>query len=192
MQHTVQIGIIFHSAAGATRELARAVHAGAERVPGTQVQSLDLDPADILEGRYRRDALLSRLGELDAMIFGSPTFMGCVSAQFKAFADATGDLWARQAWAGKLAAGFTIGSNPAGDQLGTLQYLQLFASQHGMLWAGLSVPGYCEQRQLNRLGAQTGLIACSSDGAIHTDDLNTARYLGERVAQLAQRQRGPN
>ena len=192
MDSAVQIGVIFHSATGATRELARAVHAGAERVPGAQVQSLDLDPEDIVRGRYGRDDVLSRLSELDAMVFGSPTFMGCVSAQFKAFADATGDLWAAQAWAGKLAAGFTIGSNPAGDQLGTLQYLQLFASQHGMLWAGLSVPGYCEERQLNRLGAQSGLIACSADGAMHADDLNTACYLGQRVAQLAQRQRGPS
>ena len=32
----------------------------------------------------------------------------------------------------KVAAGFTIGSNLSGDQLSSIQYLQIFANQHGM------------------------------------------------------------
>ena len=101
------------------------------------------------------------------MIFGSPTFMGSVSAQFKAFADATGELWAEKIWSDKVAAGFTIGSNLSGDQLHTLQYLQVFANQHGMLWASLDIPGNCDPQKRNRLGAQSGLIAYSKDGVLN-------------------------
>jgi len=37
------------------------------------------------------------------MAFGSPTYMGGPAAQFKAFADATGDRWAARTWANKVA-----------------------------------------------------------------------------------------
>jgi NAD(P)H dehydrogenase (quinone) len=63
--------------------------------------------------------------------------MGGVSAQFKAFADATSELWCQQEWAGKIAAGFTCGSAMNGDQTSTLQYLVTLANQQGMLWVGL-------------------------------------------------------
>ena len=75
------------------------------------------------------------------MIFGCPTYMGGPSAQFKAFADASSDRWERQRWESKLCAGFTVGSNPSGDQLATLQYMTILAAQHGMLWAGIDIPG---------------------------------------------------
>ena len=46
--------------------------------------------------------------------------MGGPAAQFKAFADATGERWYRGAWRDKLAAGFTVSSGPSGDKLNTL------------------------------------------------------------------------
>lgn len=68
--------------------------------------------------------------------------------------DATSELWARQRWADKLAAGFTIGTNLSGDPLNTIQYLNIFANQPGMLWASLNMPGGHDPRGHNRLGAQ--------------------------------------
>jgi NAD(P)H dehydrogenase (quinone) len=181
------VAVIFHSAAGSTKKLAQAVAAGALSVTGTEVLSLGIVGADIIEGRYKNTALIDQLTDADAIIFGSPTFMGSVSAQFKAFADATGDLWAEKRWADKLAAGFTIGSNFSGDQLNTLQTMQIFASQHGMLWVGLDIPGNCDSEQRNRLGAQSGLIAHSTDGVLNETDLVTASYLGQRIANLAKK-----
>lgn len=90
-------------------------------------------------------------------------------------------------WANKIAAGFTIGSNFSGDQLHTLQYLQILANQQGMLWVGLDIPGNQNDSGVNRLGAQSGLIAHSADGVLHETDLLTAHYLGQRVAQLSKK-----
>lgn len=183
----VTVAVVFHSVTGATRQLAQAVAAGAAVIQGVNVMTAEIFGADIVEGRFKNSALLEQLQAADAMIFGSPTFMGCVSAQFKAFADATGELWAEKAWTDKIAAGFTIGSNFSGDQLNTLQYLQVFANQHGMLWASLDIPGNCDPENRNRLGAQSGLIAHSKDGLLNETDLITANYLGQRVARVAKK-----
>lgn len=185
-----KVAIIFHSVTGTTQTLAEAVADGILSVKGVEVVRAEISGIDIVDGRFKNPAFLERLKDVDAMIFGSPTFMGCVSAQFKAFADATGELWAEKAWSDKVAAGFTIGSNFSGDQLNTIQYMQIFASQHGMLWAGLDIPGNCDSEGRNRLGAQSGLVAHSTDGVLNEIDLVTANYLGQRVAKVAKKLAG--
>lgn len=181
----VKIAVIFHSVGGTTRQLAAAVVAGAAEVSGVSVIQAEIVSSDILKGRYCNNTLLAQLDSADAIVFGSPTYMGCVSAQFKAFADASSERWSQQVWANKIAAGFTIGCNFSGDQQHTLQYLQILANQQGMLWAGLDIPGNHNTIGLNRLGAQAGLIAQATDGEVHKMDLLTARYLGQRVAQVS-------
>lgn len=183
----MKIAVVFHSATGSTKQLAQAIAAGAATLPDVDVIQSEIIGTDIVEGRFINSRLLAQLDSADALIFGSPTFMGCVSAQFKAFTDATGDLWADKRWANKIAAGFTIGASLSGDQLSTIQYMQVFASQHGMLWVSLDIPGNFDAEQRNRLGAQSGLIAHSMDGNVHKTDLITAHYLGQRVASLAKR-----
>ncbi|MEH8015703.1 flavodoxin family protein [Rheinheimera muenzenbergensis] len=181
------IAVVFHSAGGTTRQLAMALAAGVAAMPDVTVIQAEITGADINAGRFCNHKLLAQLDSADAIVFGSPTYMGSVSAQFKAFADATSERWESQLWANKIAAGFTIGSNFSGDQLHTLQYLQILANQHGMLWAGLNIAGNHNSAGLNRLGAQSGLIAQSADGVLHETDLLTARYLGQRVAQICNR-----
>lgn len=183
----VTVAVVFHSAAGSTRQLAAAVATGAAEVAGVCVIQAEIAGSDIVEGRFCNSNLLAQLDSADAIVFGSPTYMGCVSAQFKAFADASSERWAQQRWANKIAAGFTIGSNVSGDQLNTLQYLQILANQHGMLWAGLDLPGNHNAAGLNRLGAQSGLIAQSTDGVLDEADLLSAQYLGQRAALLSKR-----
>jgi NAD(P)H dehydrogenase (quinone) len=183
----MNVAVVFHSASGSTKQLAQAVAAGAATQPGVDAIQIEIAGADIVEGRFCNTTLLQRLDKADALVFGSPTYMGCVSAQFKAFSDATGELWSKQAWANKVAAGFTIGANLSGDQLNTLQYMQVFANQHGMLWVGLDIPGNYDPEMRNRLGAQSGLIAHSVDGVLDETDLLAARYLGQRVAQVSRR-----
>lgn len=185
-----KVAIVFHSASGTTGLLAQAVAEGVESVTGVKAMPLEIFGKDIVEGRYQNSELITQLSSAQGVVFGSPTYMGSVSAQFKAFVDATGDLWAKQAWAGKVASGFTIGSNYSGDQLSTIQFLQVFASQHGMLWAGINLAGGYSPKGLNRLGAQSGLIAQSGDGELHQLDCDTAQYLGARVARLARLYKG--
>lgn len=178
------IAIVYHSATGTTQGLAEGVYRGALSVTGVSAEKLSINGEDIVHGRYRNHQALNQLAQADAIVFGSPTFMGSVSAQFKAFADATTDFWEAQGWSNKVAAGFTIGANYSGDQLHTIQYIQILANQHGMLWVGLDLPCNSMEERPNRLGAQSGLIAHSPDGGLNEADCQTAHYLGCRVAQL--------
>lgn len=184
----MKIVIVYHSVTGTTAQLAEAIAAGCCSEHTINVQLLRIDGADITQGRYKNSVVLEAIDQADAVIFGSPTFMGSVSAQFKAFADATaGDHWGEQLWADKVAAGFTVGTGYCGDTLHSLHYLQILAAQHGMLWAGLDLAGAGDVKAPNRLGAQAGLIARAVDGAIEQPDLQTAFYLGQRVARVVSR-----
>ncbi len=187
MMTSTNVAVVYHSVTGTTAGLAEAVREGAAGIDRVNGLSVRIDERDIHGGRYRNTEVLAAISTADALIFGSPTFMGCVSAQFKAFADATSEIWAARSWAGKLAAGFTIGTNLSGDQLNTIQYLNIFASQQGMLWVGIDIPGGYDPEHRNRLGAQSGLIAHSADGHLHAADIKTAKYLGARVGMLARR-----
>jgi NAD(P)H dehydrogenase (quinone) len=180
------IAIVFHSATGTTEQLAQAVQQGVAAA-GCQGLLLPITGQDIVDGRYHNPAVFTALDRADAIIFGSPTFMGGTSAQFKAFADASSERWETQVWQDKLAAGFTIGSNLNGDQSSTLHYLAILAAQHGMLWVGVNLPG--NHGGLNRLGVQLGVSAQTSTAHIPAPDLQTAQYLGARVARLANRLR---
>ncbi len=177
--------ILYHSATGSTEQLAKAIYTGVSEIDSAALIALKGD--DIIAGRYVNESVLLQVDTAKAIIFGSPTYMGGVSAQFKAFADATSERWCEQRWANKIAAGFTIGANLNGDQLSTMSYLSIFAAQHGMLWCGLDLAGGYDAEGRNRLGCQLGLSAHSSDGHIHDADQQTAFYLGQRVAKLAQR-----
>jgi len=181
------VAVVYYSASGTTKKLANSVMSGATSLHGVEVLEIEILGSDILEGRYKNQEVLDSLDVVDAIIFGSPTYMGSISAQFKAFADATGDKWSEKMWKDKIAGGFTIGSNFSGDQLMTIQYFQIFANQHGMIWASLDIPGGCDPEGRNRLGAQSGLIAQSKDNNLNETDLITAHYLGLRIAKLAAR-----
>jgi multimeric flavodoxin WrbA len=184
----MKIVIVYHSITGTTAQLAEAIAAGCCSEHTINVQLLRIDGADITQGRYKNSVVLEAIDQADAVIFGSPTFMGSVSAQFKAFADATaGDHWGEQLWADKVAAGFTVGTGYCGDTLHSLHYLQILAAQHGMLWTGLDLAGAGDVKSPNRLGAQGGLIVRAVDGAIEQPDLQTAFYLGQRVVRVVSR-----
>ena len=73
------------------------------------------------------------LDAADAILMGSPTYMGSVSWQFKKFADASSKQWMSGAWKDKVAGGFTISANLSGDKLSTLQYFITLSLQLGMV-----------------------------------------------------------
>lgn len=164
--------------------MAEQVAEGVNSVEQAQAVLMSIDNDQLSSGRFPNNEQMQQLEKADAIVFGSPTFMGGPTAQFKAFADASSDLWESQKWANKLGAGFTVGANYSGDQLATIQYFTTLAGQHGMLWVGVDMPGG-NQLVANRLGAQGGVIAQSPDGAIHDQDALLSQYLGKRVATLA-------
>ncbi len=184
---TARTAIVHFSATGTTAALAEAAAAGAREAGEVEIHAITA--ADIDGGRFVTEAALEMVDRADAVLFGSPTFMGGPAAQFKAFADASSERWEPQAWAGKAAAGFTAGNCPNGDQTHTLVYFTVLAAQHGMIWCGLDVPWGVDAGGINRLGVQTGLAAQPVDGGLPEEDLATARHLGRRTALLGGRLR---
>jgi NAD(P)H dehydrogenase (quinone) len=179
-----RISIVFHSGYGHTRQVALAVAEGA----GASLVEIgadgQLEPHD-----------WERLAESDAIVFGSPTYMGNVSWQFKRFQDATTTQWMGQRWRNKLAAGFTNSAGINGDKLATLSALFTFSQQHGMVWVGTGqLPANAKasvRDDVNYLAAFSGLMAATpSDASVDemvAGDLKTARLFGQRVREIAQR-----
>jgi multimeric flavodoxin WrbA len=180
-----KIAIAYHSGYGHTARQAEAVRDGAIAAGAAAT----LYPVDTLT-----DAQWDELSAADAIVFGAPTYMGSVSAPFKAFMDASSKLWIPRGWQNKLAAGFTNSASQSGDKLNSLVQLAIFAAQHGMVWVGLNMlPGNNSSKgspdDLNRLGSFIGAMAQSNADqgadAMRASDLATARALGERVAKAA-------
>lgn len=184
-----QIAIAYHTGYGHTRVLAEAVAEGVQRQPGAWAELIDV--TDMNSERW------AILAVSDAIIFGSPTYMGAVSGPFKTFMDQTSAIWLARSWADKLAAGFTVSSSQAGDKFATLSQLATLAAQHGMLWVSLNqLPGNNSSTSsvddLNRIGASLGAMAQANndqgpDLAPPAADRESAARLGARVAELAQR-----
>ena len=180
------ISIVYFSATGTTKSLAEAIAAGA----GSSAVLLPIEGKQIVEGRFKDEALLAKLTASDAIIFGTPTFMGGVAGQFKAFADATGSIWYQRGWAGKLAGGFTTSGSPSGDKQGTLQYLITLSMQHGMLWVSQTemnglYAGVAHDQAVNRLGSYSGVMGQAAPGTpLTAGDLETGRLYGARIAGL--------
>lgn len=182
------LSVIYFSGTGHTTKLAEAVQKGAASVPGVTTQLIAISGDDILKGRYQNDAVFAQLDASDAIIFGSPTYMGGPAAQFKAFADATGGRWFAGAWRDKLAAGFTVSSGPSGDKLSTLHYFFTLAMQLGMIWIGLpELP--LNDKGVNRLSSYSGVMGQAGqeppDVAPNAADKLTGELLGRRVAEFA-------
>ncbi len=182
----INIAVIYFTKTDVTGKLAQAVISGLKsRKENISIIEYKIKGSEIIEGRFSNQKIFNKLEKCKAIIFGTPTYMGGVSAQFKAFADATSELWCEQEWSGKIAAGFTCGSALNGDQTGTLQYLVTLANQQGMYWVGLDSAYGFKDHDINRLGCQLGVVAQSENGEANTTDIKTAKYLGERVAKLA-------
>lgn len=181
----MKIAVIYFTNTDVTGMLAKSIIKGVkEQSSSMEILEHKISGKEILEGRFVNSSLFESLLTCDAIIMGSPTYMGSVSAQFKAFADASSEYWSDQRWASKVAAGFTSGSALNGDQSSSLNYLVTLASQHGMYWVGLDLAHGYRDRGLNRLGCQLGVVAQSYDGNVHSIDKLSAQYLGKRVASV--------
>lgn len=179
-----RIAVVYFSETETTHNLAMAVIRGCASVADVEVSKHRILGAEIDQGRFRNSSCLELIDASDAVVFGSPTYMGGPAAQFKAFADATSDHWDTQRWSGKVASGFTVGANPNGDQLATLQYFSILAAQHGMLWIGLDIPGGFDDKGRNGLGSQLGMASHCLTPEPDAGDIDTAEYLGFRVAKM--------
>ena len=178
------IVIVFHSGYGHTAKVAQAVAEGS----GGTLLAIDAE-GNLPAGGWEQ------LAAARVIVFGSPTYMGSVSWQFKKFADASSKPWFTQAWKDKIAAGFTNSATMNGDKLSTLHYLFTLSQQHGMLWLGTGMmPANSKaatRDDLNYVGSSAGLMTTTpSDASVDEmvpGDLATARAFGQRIAQSVSR-----
>jgi len=179
-----KIVIVYHSGYGHTKRVAEYVSEGA----GGELLALDAE-GNLPDGAWEK------LDAADAIIFGTPTYMGGPSWQFKKFADASSKVWFGSGWKDKVFGGFTNSASFSGDKQNTLVYLNTLASQHGGIWVSLGMlPSNTKAAQrtdLNNIGGSLGAMAQSPSDAsvdeIPQGDLDTAKAYGARVAAIAAR-----
>ena len=174
-----KIVIVYHSGYGHTRKIAEAVAQGS----GGALLAIDAE-GNLPEGGWEQLAAASTI------VFGSPTYMGGASWQFKKFADASSKPWFTQQWKDKLAAGFTNSATMNGDKLSTLHYFFTLSQQHSMLWVGTGMmPSNAKaatRNDINYVASSSGLMTVTPSDASADEmvpgDIATAKAFGQRVA----------
>ncbi len=159
--------VLFDSRGGLIEQLARGVGQGVESVPGATARLLRID-----------DAAREDLFAADAVVFGSPNWSG-ITGKMKQWLDQAGDVWAEGQLLNKVGAAFTAGSSKSAGIEFTLLTLI-----HWMLAGGMIVAGLPWSERMRTTGSYYGATA---SGSVEPDDLEQARALGRRVAELAAR-----
>ncbi len=177
-----EVIVVYHSGYGHTKRMAQAVAEGA----GATLLPIGAE-GNLPEGGW------DTLRTADAIIMGSPTYMGSVSWQFKKFADESSKPWFTQQWKDKVFAGFTNSATMNGDKLSTLHYMFTLAMQHSGIWVGTGLmpsnTKAAKRNDVNYVGSSSGAMAQSpSDSGpdeMLPGDLETAKLFGKRVTDVA-------
>lgn len=194
-----KLAIIYYSATGHGTTMAKRIEAAATAA-GAEVrlrhiaetlapESFAGNPAWTANYEATRDLPAATGDDIvwaDAVIFGSPTRFGSVTAQFRTFIDSLGGLWSEGKLADKVYAGFTSSNTAHGGQETTLLTLYVTLMHFGGI---IVAPGYTDALKFvdgNPYGAS--LIA-SRDNISEFDDAtsNALDHLARRVVQVASR-----
>jgi len=152
-----RILIIYDSKTGHTARMARAVAQGAREIRG----------AEVVVKRVQK-ASLSDLAEAEAIILGSPTYYGQMSARMKDFIDRSVKIHGQLE--GKVGAAFTSSGGTA-----TGAETTLFSILQAMLIHGMIIQGRAKDKHY-------GAAAVERPGE---KEMESCRDLGKRVAALA-------
>ncbi|MDW8326505.1 MAG: NAD(P)H-dependent oxidoreductase [Anaerolineales bacterium] len=147
--------------------LANAIAEGARSVPGVEVKV-----------QWPRQTTKEDLIAAHALVIGTPNWTG-IKGSLKLWLDTTGDLWEEGTLTGKIGAAFTAS---AGRHSGT--EFTLLNVLHWFLGNGMIVVGLPWTSRMREAGSYYGATAI---GRVTEDDLEQARALGKRVAELTLR-----
>jgi len=207
----VKINVIFHSIHGHIYKMAEAIAEGAREVEGAEVgiyQVPETLPNEVLEKMgaietkklfahipvLTRDMYEEVLAGADALIFGTPTRYGMMTAEMRTVFDGLGGLWSKDAFVGKVGSVFTSSGTQHGGQESTILSFHVTLLHLGMVIVGLP---YSEKRQ-KRMDEITGgspygvSTIAGGDGSRQPseNELVMARYQGRHVAQIAKKLSG--
>lgn len=183
----MQISIIYSSENGHNQRMAEAVLRGCGSRQSVTTHLFKISDNDFVGSRWSNDEVMAVLDNSDAIIMGSPTFMGSVSSKLKAFMEASVTRYMPETWKDKIAAGFTVSGATAGDKFNTLSTMTTFAMQHGMIWVGLGSNPFNNDEGINATGHYYGATGCAELGDDPADaptetELKAGERLGARVA----------
>jgi len=199
----MKILIAYYSLYGHTLQMAQAVKEGVASVADAEpvlrrIQEFPDVEKEIEKSKHAKPVwdrqkdipvcTLDDLKEAKGVIFGTPTRYGNMIAQMKRFIDTTAQLWLAGALEGKPAGIFTSTASTHGGQETTAFTMMAPLLHLGMLIVGVpySTPGmlHTEGRGGTPYGAST--VAGPTNELMPTpEDLNIARALGKRVAEIA-------
>ncbi len=196
MSTPVKLAIVYYSSTGTIAEIAKELHDASVKA-GAQVRLLkaaELAPAGAIASnpawaahhaatRDVPEASAEDIEWADAVLFGSPTRFGNISAQLKQFIDGLGGLWAQGKLADKVYSGFVSSATAHGGQESTL--LALYNSIHH--FGGVTVtPGFTDPAKFVD-GNPYGTSHVDAQGNNPVDDTTrtAARIQAERVVKIA-------
>jgi NAD(P)H dehydrogenase (quinone) len=189
--------VLYYSSYGHIEKMAGAVaegvrEAGAEavikRVP-------ELVPEEVAKkSAFKLDqaapiATVDELADYDAIIIGTPTRFGNMTAQMKNFLDQTGGLWAQGKLIGKVGAVFTSSATQHGGQESTILATQIVLLHQGLVIVGLpySFQGQMGLQEVTGGSPYGASTIAGGDGSRQPSDneLEGARFQGKHVAEIA-------
>ena len=193
----VNLLVAFYSRGGVTESLALAVAEGAKtagadvrlrRVPDIVSEEIKAkvsgwkEHAERMHAAYGAPTVDDALWA-DAIIFGSPTRFGNVSAELKAFIDSLGGVWAKGLLNGKAGGVFGSTSTIHGGNEATLLSLYNPLAHLGFI---IVPTGYADP-SLFKAGSPYGATSVSynKDAPPTEDDLAVARFQGKRTVEVA-------
>ena len=193
----VKVLVLYYSSYGHIETMAYAVAEGAREAGADVVVKRvpELVPQDVARrSGYKLNqqapiATVEELPEYDAIIFGTGTRYGNMTAQMKNFIDQTGSLWASGALVGKVGSVFSSSATQHGGQESTILTFHPVLLHLGFIIVGLP---YAFQGQMGvdevmggtPYGASTIAGGDGSRQPIQIE-LEGARYQGRHVAQIA-------
>jgi len=195
--------VLYYTRFGATRELALALAAGIDSVPGTQARVRTVPAVSTVCEATQPEipddgppyAEVRDLEECAGLALGSPTRFGNMAAPLKYFLDGTSPQWLSGALTGKPGCVFTSTGSLHGGQESTLLSMMLPLLHHGMLILGIP---YGESALTTTQTGGTpygashfaraergGTERESRNGVLSADEKNLATALGARLARSA-------
>jgi NAD(P)H dehydrogenase (quinone) len=189
--------VLYYSAHGHIERMAEAVAEGVRETGAEAVikRVPELVPEEVArKSGYKLNqkapiATVDELPEYDAIIFGTGTRYGNMTAQMKNFLDHTGELWVSGALVGKVGSVFSSSATQHGGQESTILTFHPVLLHLGMIIVGLPYAfqgqmGLSEIMGNSPYGAST---IAGGDGSRWPSEveLDGARYQGRHVAQIA-------
>jgi NAD(P)H dehydrogenase (quinone) len=199
--------IIYYSTYGHIRTMAEAAAAAALEVPGVEVvvrrvsETLSddiLGKMGALEASKAQAAVpvvtIEELAEADAVLFGTPTRFGNMTAQMRQFLDSTGGLWMKGALVGKPGGVFVSSATQHGGQESTILSFHTYLLHQGMVVVGLP---YAFQGQM-RIDEITGgspygaSTIAGGDGSRQPseNELEGVRFQARHLAEIGLKLKG--